>query len=209
MSSPRPEVARRTDRERIDRAIEAFCRKSDRERSFRFLFDTYYRPLLRFFRRKGFVQEDARDLTQETFLRIYKGLEGYRREARFETWLYRVATTTYLKRLRASSTQKRRGHEVATMELEGDPSLARSAATPEPQLSAVLGGERREALRRAVAELPAQMRTALVLRIYQELAYREIAVVMRVSIETVKAHLFQARHKLEKALSEEVDLGPG
>ena len=152
--------------------------------------------------RKGFSPEERRDLTQETFLGIYKGLGGFRHESRFESWLYRLATTTYLKRLRSAATDKRRGHEVVHDEAAPPPGTA--PPTRDDPLRGMLREERREALRQAVRALPDQMRRCLTLRIYHELSYREIATVMKIEIDTVKAHLFQARERLRST----VDVAP-
>ena len=72
---------------------------------------------------------------------------------------------------------------------------------PAEQLSEVLEDERQHAMREAIRELPDQMRRCLTLRVYQDLSYREIATVMKLKIDTVKAHLFQARARLKKNLS--------
>ena len=72
---------------------------------------------------------------------------------------------------------------------------------PAEQLTDVLEDERRRAMRKAIRELPAQMRRCLTLRIYHDLSYQEIATVMKLKIDTVKAHLFQARTRLKKNLS--------
>ena len=185
------------DREAIFRAIRGLQAGRDAEASFRFLFERYHHPLLRFFGRKGFAPEDALDLTQETLLGIYRGVRDFRYEARFETWLYRVATTTYLKRLRSGSTVKRSGVETSYEEMTPG---QEPPAPSEDQLENVLDDERRRAMREAIEELPEKMRKALTLRIYHELSYREIATVMKLKINTVKAHLFQAKEKLREKL---------
>lgn len=190
--------------ERILRAIETFQTGIDRDRSFRVVFDSYYRPVQRFFARKGLPPELCLDLTQETFLGIYRGLETYRPEARFETWLYKVATTTYLKALRSRTADKRSGEEVSTDNVGGvEPALATAGG----QLDTVVRKEDRQRLRDAVAELPDQMRRVLTLRVYHELSYQEIAVAMRLSVQTVKAHLHQGRRKLSERLA--ADAGSG
>ncbi len=164
---------------------------------FRALFEIYYRPLQRFFARKGFNTTDAMDLTQETFLGIYKGLRGLRNEDRFESWLYQIATTTYLKRLRTGSTAKRTGQEVPHDEL----GFAYEATqVPADQLDDVLRDERKQTMRDAIQELPDQMRRCLTLRIYHDLSYQEIATVMKLKIGTVKAHLSQAKARLQESL---------
>ncbi len=190
----------------IVRAVEQFQAGIDRDQSFRFLVDRFYRPVRGFFAKRVFSPDVCLDLTQETFLGLYKGLEGYRAEARFEFWLFRIAKTTHLKWLR---TRHRR--EEAT--LESPPAAHRTATEglddPEPvvvedesQLEEILKRERLEMLRAAVLELPEQMRRCMTLRVYQDLSYREIAELMEVSIDTVKAHLFQARKKLRDRLKD-------
>ncbi|HEX2252715.1 MAG TPA: RNA polymerase sigma factor [Thermoanaerobaculia bacterium] len=166
---------------------------AEREAAFRRLFERFHRPVERFFARRGVAPEDCRDLTQEVLLGIYRGLDGWRPEARFSTWVFHIAATTYLKQLRSAATAKRRGHEVPVEDVE--------PAQAERQLEAVLGAERQRALRAAVAELPDAMRRCLLLRLDQDLRYREIAAVLRISPETVKAHLFQARRRLGEQLA--------
>lgn len=189
-------------RAEVHRIVAAYQAGIDRDRNFHFLFASYHRPLQRFFARKGLPPESCRDLTQETFVGIYRGLETYRPEARFETWLYRIATTTYLKSLRSRAAGKRSGQEVAAADVEG-----REAAfeVRGGQLDAVLEAERQRALRAAVGELPPKMRRCLKLRLYHELSYQEIAATMRLPVDTVKAHLYQARGKLKERLADSSD----
>ncbi len=187
-------------REQIERAIADFKRGTERERNFRFLFESFYDPTRLFLARRISSHEDCLDLTQETFLRVYKGLEGYRGEAQFGTWVFRIAFNTYLKWLRRARADDKGPEAVkGAEELEGawddDQMIAVSSA--DSPLDDVLQNERRMVLRRAIQELPEQMRRCTELRIYQDLSYREIAVVLRRSIETVKVHLFQARKKLK------------
>lgn len=188
--------------ERIAGAIADFQAGAQREESFRVLYEAYFPAVRRFFLRKGAAPEDCLDLAQETFLGVYRGLDGYRMEARFESWLYRVATTTYLKRLRAEKTAKRSGRELVFEEAAPvDP----ASRAPARQLERVLDEEQRRAMWEAVVELPTQMRRCLTLRLYHGLKYREIAIVMRLSIETVKVHLHQAKKRLDDALGEDPD----
>ena len=184
--------------EPVDRAIQRFQDGSDRQGAFRFLYETYFRAIERFFARKGLLPEDCLDLTQETFLGIYKGLDRYDHRQQFTAWLYRVATTTYLKRLRTAATGKRAAVEVSRDAMD-DPDAA--SAVPGGQLTGLLDEERGRALRSAVAELPEQMRDCLTMRLYHQLSYDEIATVKKISIETVKAHLFRARQKLREKLA--------
>jgi RNA polymerase sigma-70 factor (ECF subfamily) len=183
----------------VEQAVRRFQEGKDRPGAFRFLYETYFRAIERFFARKGLPPEDCLDLTQETFLGIYKGLDGYEHRQRFSAWLYRAATNIYLKRRRTDETAKRAMVEVSRDGMENPDA---TLAVPGRQLDGLLDEERRRALRSAVAELPEQMRECLTLRLYQQLSYSEIATIKKISIETVKAHLFRAREKLQEKLAD-------
>ncbi|MCP4898323.1 MAG: RNA polymerase sigma factor [bacterium] len=185
-------------RAQVARVVRKLRAGEDQEAGFRVLFEAYHRPLTRFFVRKGFNAVDAVDLTQDTFLGIYQGLKGLRDEDRFESWLYRIATTNYLKRLRSEATAKRAGQEIPHDEAR---MVHDATKVPAEQLNEVLNDERQQAMRKAIQELPNQMRRCLTFRIYHDLSYREIATVMKLKIDTVKAHLFQARARLKEKLS--------
>lgn len=183
----------------LERAALSIQAGVDRERNFRLLFDRFHRPVERFFARRGVSPEDCLDLTQETFLCIYRGLEGYRSEDRLGHWVLRIAATTFLQWLRAGRAGKRAGRTEPVDEASPAPAMQLEGG----QLDDLLDGEQRRALRRAVLDLPAQQRNCLLLRLERDLSYPEIATVMRLSPETVKAHLFQARRRLKDRLSAE------
>lgn len=191
-----------------DDLVEAFRTGVHPEESFRQLFDLYYPKVFHFFAKRGFSPEDCLDLTQETFFGIYRGIGSFRGEARFESWLFSVATNVYRKKLRWGAADKRKGREV-TLDVpeDTDQVMAESAEIRAPAANRpegrLLAKERRQRLREAVEELPDQMRKCLILRVYHELKYREIAAVMRLSIDTVKAHLFQARQRVQERLGDD------
>lgn len=173
------------------------------EEGFRLLCERFHRPLYAFFVRRGFSHADCLDLTQETFLGIYRGIGSFRRDARFETWLFKVATNAYRKRLRWDVAGKRAGEEVSLDAAPGEeddrPIVQPVAADPPPGAS-LFHAERARLLRGAVERLPDQMRKCLILNVYQERKVREIAQLLHLSPETVKVHLFQARRRLQTAL---------
>jgi RNA polymerase sigma-70 factor (ECF subfamily) len=203
---PRPQQVGTADEDGVTRAVRRFQSSRDRaerEAAFRVLYETFFQPIRRFFLRKGVSPDDALDLTQTTFLRVYKSLDGYEQRGYFTAWLYRVATTTFLKRRRREATAKRSAVEVS----RDAPEAPRDAdAVPGRQLDGLIEEERRRALRGAVLELPEQMRDCLTLRLYHQLSYQEIAVIKKVSVETVKAHLARGRGRLRMALAD-LDLG--
>ena len=173
------------------------------EESFRLLCDRFHRPVYRFFARRGFPDADCLDLTQETFLGIYRGIGLFRRDAPFTVWLFKVATNTYRKRLRRQEAGMRAAEEVPLSsgpEMEDDrPVFQPVAEGPLPGAS-LFQAERARLLREAVHRLPDQMRKCLILNVYHEFKVREIAQLLHLSPETVKVHLFQARRRLRKAL---------
>lgn len=182
----------------VTRAIEALKRGEDRERNSRILFDRYYGSVQRFFAKRVSSYEDRLDLTQETFLRVYRGIEGFRGDSQFGTWLFRVAHNTFLK----WSMRKRVVTTPLESELEEGDASKEPADTESTPLEKTLDAERSELLLEAVGELPEQMRKCTLLRIEQDLSYREIGAVLHLSTETVKVHLFQARKKLRTSLGD-------
>lgn len=190
------------------RSVEALQAGAAPEPHFQRLCELYGQALLRFFAKRGFSREDSLDLTQETFLGICKGIGSFRREAGFETWLFTIATNAYRKRLRSGAAEKRAGEEVPLAgqdeereERDRAPGVEPAAADPAPG-EGLLRRERARLVRAAIERLPEQMRRCLILRVYQDLRYREIAAVLRLSPETVKVHLFQARRRLHRELGD-------
>ncbi len=205
MERPRQEIEPTADldRERVRRAVERWQAGIEREASFRTLVESYYRPVRYYFAKRGFSDEDARDLTQETFFGVYRSLARFRRESRFDTWLYQIAANTCRKALRDRGTQKRRMEVEARSMTDLRREVAEGGEAAGAALDGVLRRESRERLRRAIASLPVRMRACLAMRVYQDLSYREIAAAMRLSVETVKAHLYQARQRLKEELSDD------
>lgn len=188
-------------------AVEGLRQGRERETNFRRLFDTFYRPVFRFFEKRGFSIDESHDLTQETFIRVYNGINSFRHEAPFEAWMFQIAANTYRNALRERATQKRAGHHLSLVEVSGGGESERwevEALTANQQpnpLDDVLQTERQRVLREAIETLPEQMRRCVMLRVYQDLSYGQIAVVMHLSIETVKSHLHQARRQLKEKLA--------
>lgn len=161
------------------------------------LYQRYYRPVVAFFQNKGFSTEESRDLAQETFLRVYRYRERFRGESSPVTWLFQIATNLYKNTLRGMAAQKRDAEEIPL-----DSTEARDPESEDNALELMLSGERSRLLRKALEELPPQMKKAVMLRVTGDMKYREIAEEMKVSIETVKAHLYQARQHLRDRLSD-------
>lgn len=186
-------------------AALAFQAGIRREESFELIVKSYYDPVKGFFNKRVFSDEDCMELTQEVFLRVYKGLSGFRGEALFRTWLFQIVHNTYLKWLRGrrrvvdlsrDTTSAQNGNQTSAMD-EHQPVAAVAAA----QLDELLQKERLQLLRAAIEELSPQMQECIKLRVYYDCSYKEIADFMKLSIETVKVHLHRARRTLKKKLA--------
>ena len=173
------------------------------------LFESRYPSLVYFFQQQwGFSREEARDLAQDTFLRVHMSMERFRGESSLDTWLFKIAKNLASNRRRYESAERRQ-HEAVPIDEVADvarPTAAVRHRSPEtadePALAAMLEQERLQRMRRAILSLPPKMRRVLVLRIHQELKYREIAEELGMSIETVKAHLSHAKDELTRRLHE-------
>lgn len=183
--------------------VERWQRGIDREENFRKIFKACYRRTHVLFAKWGFEDIECEDLVQETFLRVHRNLASFRGDSKFITWLWEVATNVYKNTLRSRGTQKRDAQEVSLDESDAD-GMAGGAMALESRerdpLDDLLVGERKQKLREAMKSLPPQMRRCVELRVNDDLKYREIAELMHVSIDTVKAHLFQARQILKTKL---------
>ena len=161
-----------------------------------------------FFARRGVGPEECHDHAQETFLRVYMGMERLRDADAARSYLFTTAANLWRNEIRIHQAAKRHGTEVTLDEaaLGMGASLA-AGDKPAPPLGSALSRERAELVRAALKELPPRMRRCVVLRLDQDLKYREIAVIMQVSVDTVKAQLHQARQRLEEILGEHFEAG--
>ncbi len=168
--------------------------KAGRTASLDEVIERHAERLRRFLARQRVTPEDAEDILQETFANVWRARARWRPEARFSTWLYRIAVNLMLSRMR--TRQRERPAEALVEEVPargGKPSLRIERA------------EARARVRQAVEELPEQQRLALTLRCYEERTYIEIADVLGISMEAVKSVLFRARENLKQALSFDMD----
>ncbi len=187
--------------EPLDPTDEALVRSvlaGDRER-FELLVGRYQTRLINYLYRMVRNLEEAHDLTQEVFIRVYQALDRYDSQYRFSTWLFRVAQNAAIDVIRKRRIQlvplTRRADEgsEATVDLElpdGQPSA----------LSMLEGRELDASIRTAIDALHWEYRELILLRHYGELAYEEIAEVKAMPLGTVKNKLFRARQMLKTQL---------
>lgn len=146
--------------------------------------------------------EEARDLSQETFLRVYRNLQGFRGECSLKTWILKIGINQALKSQR---WWKRRGRrETCSLDTSDDERsltevLASGDATPE---AACLATEMEGRIETALSRLKPDYRVVIVLREMQGLSYEEIASVVCISLGTVKSRLARAREMLREAVKD-------
>jgi RNA polymerase sigma-70 factor, ECF subfamily len=158
------------------------------------LFRRWAAPLLRYLDRMLRDAAAAEDLVQEVFLRVHRARDRYRPDARFSTWLYRIATNLALNELR----RPRRRDPHQSVDAEGAPELAAGGAAVDDVVHARRLGDEVE---RGLEALPERQRAALWLAAVEGLSYAEIAESLEVSEKAVKALVHRARSSLAERLS--------
>ncbi len=150
--------------------------------------------------------EEARDVTQETFLRIYRHFDRFRGEASLKTWVCRIAVNQALNSQRW--WKRRRRAETHSLDeplaLEGDDRLslgATLASTADSPETAAIAHERLQQLERALGELKKDFRIAVALRDIEGMSYEEIASILAISVGTVKSRIARGREMLRAHLS--------
>jgi RNA polymerase sigma-70 factor (ECF subfamily) len=163
-----------------DGAVVARCLRGDTA-AFALLVERYERVLFSVALRMLGDAEDARDATQDAFVKVYQRLGDYNAEYRFFSWIYRILTNECLNALRA-----RRPHEPDVPE----------TSTTSGALEALELEERRQAVQNAIAALSPDSRDVLILRHFAELSYEEVADTLAIPLKTVKSRLYTARQQL-------------
>ena len=174
---------------------------------FQELYQKYYRSVVAFFVRRGFSREEARDLAQDTFVRVYRGMGTYRGDGDW-SFVQTTARRIAINEIRSRTTQSRSAKltpldEPLAQTVTKDPWTGAPPHSTETELvEQEEDARRRERLKQAIANLPDRLRGCLLLRL-QGLSYHEITVTLRLSMDTVKTRLNEARNRLRVQLGEE------
>jgi RNA polymerase sigma-70 factor, ECF subfamily len=134
--------------------------------------------------------EDASDLSQDVFLRAFRGLKNFKGQASLGTWLYRIGVNVCLNRV----SVKAPANEPIDQQQHVD-------VRSESPSDRMLRGERAAQVRAAITRLPRKQRAALILRMYHEMSHQEIADALGSSVGAVKANVFHALQNLKKLLA--------
>ncbi len=182
-----------------DAAVMLRVRDGD-ESGFGYLVEKYRRQIIHYMFRMTANQAVAEELAQEVFLRVYRSRASYRAEAKFSTWLYRIATN-----LGVNYARDHR-HERAAASVYLDQPDAETGSTPDiPDARRtaeqdMLRDERLRGIRAEVMALPERQREAVLMHKYQEMDYREIGAVLQLSESATKSLLFRAYQTLRERL---------
>ncbi len=169
---------------------------------FDYLVQKYRKPIIHFMYRMVHNQAVAEEMAQEVFLRVYRSRETYRAEARFSTWLYRIATNLGVNHARDTR------HERAASTIYLDETDPETGTTPDVAdttpgaESKMLRRERLNAIRQHVLALPERQRMAVLMHKYEGMDYRQIGDVLKLSESATKSLLFRAYQTLREKLKE-------
>ncbi len=169
---------------------------------FDFLIQKYRKPIIHFMYRMVHNQAVAEELAQEVFLRVYRSRETYRAEARFSTWLYRIATNLGVNHAR-DTRHERNASTVYLDQADDETGTTPDVADAGPSAEAsILRRERMNAIKACVMELPERQRMAVLMHKYEEMDYKQIGEVLKLSESATKSLLFRAYQTLREKLKE-------
>lgn len=167
--------------------------------SFRDFYEDHFDYVVRLFLRKGCEKEQAKDLTQESFVCAYKARDDFRGDAKPRTWLTQIALNVFKNHLRSRSTN-RSAHKAVPL----DTAPPQAAEDPSP-LDQIIEKENAQRLEQALMALPQRMQRCMRLRLEQGRKYKDIAVLMQVSMQTVKTTIHDGRQRLTDWLASQPD----
>ena len=170
--------------------------------AFDILLGKYRKPIVHFMYRMVHNQAVAEELAQEVFLRVYRSRETYRAEARFSTWLYRIATNLGVNHAR-DTKRERSASTIYLDEPDSETGTTPDVADATPSAEArMLSRERMNAIRQHVMALPDRQKTAVLMHKYEGLDYKQIGDVLKLSESATKSLLFRAYQTLRDKLKD-------
>jgi RNA polymerase sigma-70 factor (ECF subfamily) len=189
-----------------DAALMLRVKKGDRQ-AFAELVDKYKQPVINLASRTLRDETEAEDLAQTVFLQVYKSAHRYERTAKFSTWLFTIARNLCLNEIRRRARHPAESLDQPHPDQEDQPLHQfedRATASPPEKL---LRGELEEKVGAALAELPENQRTALLLCREEELSYEEIAKVLDCSLSATKSLIHRGRETLKQKLKPYLSTG--
>jgi RNA polymerase sigma-70 factor (ECF subfamily) len=187
-----------TDEDTLDRADMERLQAGD-DAALNDLMGRHATAVFQFLCRMTGNEEDANDLAQETFVRVFKACRSFRSAEKFSTWLFTIAANLGRNHFRWRSRHPNLSLDAERPETEQ--SLGDTLAAPSPAPNeAAMAGERAAAVRRAVQQLPEEMRSAIVLCEWEERSVAEAAAILETTPKAVESRLYRARRLLREGL---------
>ena len=184
----------------LDEAAIMLELKAGNMAAFDFLMQKYRKPIIGFMYRMTRNQAVAEELAQEVFLRVYRSRETYRAEARFSTWLYRIATNLGVNQAR-DTRHERSASTVYLDEADSETGTTPDVADSTPGIEArLLRDEKMASIRDFVMALPERQRMAVLMHKYEGMDYRQIGEILKLSESATKSLLFRAYQTLRDKL---------
>jgi RNA polymerase sigma-70 factor (ECF subfamily) len=178
-------------KEKIDDNHIVSLINSDPAKGFRLLVEKYSSRMYWHIRRMVVIHEDADDALQNTFIKCWKNIDGFRKESALYTWLYSIATNEALMTIR-------KRNQLAETPIEDMATILSNSSEGNTYFD---GDEAEILLQNAIQQLPEKQRTVFLLKYYDELSYEEIGEITGTSVGALKASYFHAVKKIEKIVT--------
>ena len=176
--------------------------KNRDEKTFREFVDKYQHMVINVSNNFVHNKEDAMDIAQEVFIKVYDSVKSFREQSRLSTWLYKIAVNKSLNYIR----DKKRRNIFTSLDLifenKNHNPVDNMADDQEISQEKMESDERKNLLIKAIDELPKKQKTALTLNKFEDLSYKEIATIMDISVTETGVLISRAKNKLQKKLVE-------
>jgi RNA polymerase sigma-70 factor (ECF subfamily) len=192
------------DWDKLDDAALIAAIQNGRLPAFTQLVERHQRSLINFFYHLSWDRQVAEDCAQEVFLRLHAHLGTYEPQAKFTTFLYRIARNLWIDRLRSEASRGGRPVSLEARAASGEerPLGDRERAPGHTHVEILARQETQEALREAIESLPDEQKTVLILSEIQGLKYQEIGAILDIPVGTVKSRMHTAMERLKALLKE-------
>jgi RNA polymerase sigma factor (sigma-70 family) len=177
--------------------LDLFHNGSSREAAFKLLVEKYQQKIYWHIRRMVIEHENANDVMQNTFIKIWKGLENFRSDSQLFTWMYRIATNECLNYLGQQKKHDSVSFDGSDQEDDDNLSPSNYVKADSDNIDPEVLLER---LRKAIESLPEKQKLVFNMRYYDEMPYDQISEILHTSVGALKASYFHAAKKIEKYL---------
>lgn len=176
--------------------------KNDDEFIYKYVYDQYSRMVYSVGFRMIGNKEEAEDVTQDVFIKVFNSINSFREDSKLSTWIYQITVNTCLNKLRRKKAINFLSLNFWEDE-KGEQEMASDNLTPRDEIEK---SELQKIVQDAINTLPAKQKSAIILSRYEELTYKEIAKIMEISLSSVESLLFRAKENLAKKLIPHKDI---